>query len=75
MRFKKKKFHLFHYQNGSVNWILESNKVYTGLKNTGSGPEKEMSMFGLAPDLRVLPSLGQWDVDVEVGLGQMRKMR
>lgn len=54
---------------------MESNKVYTGLKNTGSGPEKEMSMFGLAPDLRVLPSLGQWDVDVEVGLGQMRKMR
>lgn len=66
---------LFHYPNGSVNWILESNKVDTGLKNTGSFPEKEMSMFGLAPDLRVLPSLGQWDVDVEVGLGQMRKMR
>lgn len=55
--------------------FLESNKVYTGLKNTGSCPEKEMSMFGLAPDLRVLPSLGQWDVDVEVGLGQMRRMR
>lgn len=34
-----------------------------------------MSMFGLAPALRVLPSLRQWDVDVEVGLGQMRKTR
>lgn len=33
------------------------------------------SMFGLAPSLRVLPSLRQWDVDVEVGVGQMRKMR
>ncbi|KAI9529853.1 hypothetical protein NQZ68_008095 [Dissostichus eleginoides] len=39
------------------------------------GPEKEMSMFGLAPALRVLLSLRQWDVDVEVGLGQMRKRR
>lgn len=34
-----------------------------------------MSMFGLAAALRVLPSLGQWDGDVEVGLGQMRKAR
>lgn len=32
-------------------------------------------MFGLAPALRVLPALRQWDVDVEVGLGQMRKTR
>lgn len=34
-----------------------------------------MSVFGLAAAPRVLPSLRQWDVDVEVGRGQMRKTR
>lgn len=45
------------------------------LKIAGGRPEKKMSMFGLAKALRVLPLLRQWDVDVEVGLGQMRKTR
>lgn len=54
---------------------LKSIKSLNFSKNTGSHPGKEMSMFGLAPSLRVLPSLRQWDVDVEVGVGQMRKMR
>lgn len=58
-----------------MKWIWIVTKFLHFPKNTGTHPEKEMSMFGLAPALRVLPSLRQWDVDVEVGLGQMRKMR
>lgn len=44
-------------------------------KKAGSCPDKVMIVFGLATAMRVLPLLRQWDVDVEVGLGQMRKTR
>lgn len=55
--------------------MIWKETTFMFLKIAGSHPEREMRMFGLAKALRVLPSLGQWDVDVEVGPGQMRKTR